>query len=273
MSSFSESPETEKQISLLDRVNEIIQSCVRLKDEKHVTGDKLNKANLIIEKAKEKERKILKKLEDTTLVSSGSRVNSEEGEMMEKEMPVNSPSPVRSVSGSPSPRPRSKTRSSSRSSRSWKREKGSPPRRGTSPAGRERPRARSRSALRRGRSRSRGRRRTHWIAVSPCIILKSLTLARSTTSKVVVTPKDQFWFSSNAGLSVKMTKWTGRDYIGGVHISPQIVKLTDSRNILIDVENPYDEKVLKLEKNDKLACLSVMTTTIPRFSQSLSPDR
>ena len=109
--------------------------------------------------------------------------------------------------------------------------------------------------------------------MSPCIILKSLTLARSTTSKVEVVPKDQFWFSSNAGLSVKMTKWTGRDYIGGVHISPQIVKLTDSRNILIDVENPYDEKVLKLEKNDKLACLSVMTTTIPRFSQSLSPDR
>ena len=103
--------------------------------------------------------------------------------------------------------------------------------------------------------------------------METITLERNITRKVAVMAKDQFWFPSNSGLSVKMTKWTGQDYIQGVHISPQVVQLTDKREILITVENPYDEKVLRLAKSDKLACLSVLCTTIPRFPNSLSPDR
>ena len=109
--------------------------------------------------------------------------------------------------------------------------------------------------------------------MSPCIVTDTIILERNTTRKVSVITKDQFWFPSNSGLSAKMTKWTGQDYIGGVHVSPQMVQLTDNREIVIDVENPYDEKVLRLEKSDKLACLSILSTPIPRFPNSLSPDR
>ena len=104
-------------------------------------------------------------------------------------------------------------------------------------------------------------------------MMEAVTLEKDSTRKVSVMAKDQFWFPCNKGLSAKMTKWTGQDYIGGVHVSPQVVQLTDSREIVIEVENPYDEKVLKLEKSDKLACLSVLCTPIPRFPNSLSPDR
>ena len=44
--------------SLLEKVNEIINSCVRLKDEKKITGSKLEKANKIIQKAEEKKLKL-----------------------------------------------------------------------------------------------------------------------------------------------------------------------------------------------------------------------
>ena len=311
--SSTESPKNVKQISILDKVNEIIKSCVKLKQEKQMTGEKLNKANEIIEKAKQKERKILNQL--------GHKTGEEECEEEEKKLPVfnkktRPPTPTqrpvegarkpneadktrrgrlspekrreasrsRSVSMSASLRTRSVTRSSSRSSsRTWKRgeRKRSPSRRRPRSSSRDRggvrdrSRSRSRSNLRRPRSRSwsRGRRRTQWIAVSPCVMMEAVTLEKDSTRKVSVMAKDQFWFPCNKGLSAKMTKWTGQDYIGGVHVSPQVVQLTDSREIVIEVENPYDEKVLKLEKSDKLACLSVLCTPIPRFPNSLSPDR
>ena len=47
--------------SLLEKVNEIIQSCVKLKDENKVTGSKLEKANKIIQKAEEKKLKLKKR--------------------------------------------------------------------------------------------------------------------------------------------------------------------------------------------------------------------
>merc|ERR1712227_208351 len=46
--------------SLLEKVNEIVKSCVRLKDEKKISGSKLEKANKIIAKAQAKKLKLLK---------------------------------------------------------------------------------------------------------------------------------------------------------------------------------------------------------------------
>ena len=55
--------------SLLEKVNEIIKSCVKLKDENKVTGSKLEKANKIIQKAEEKKLKLTnqEELESKTL--------------------------------------------------------------------------------------------------------------------------------------------------------------------------------------------------------------
>ena len=53
-----ESKEKQKQ-SLLEKVNEIIKSCVRLKTEKKISGMKLEKANKIIAKAEAKKIKLL----------------------------------------------------------------------------------------------------------------------------------------------------------------------------------------------------------------------
>ena len=61
--------------------------------------------------------------------------------------------------------------------------------------------------------------------------------------------------------------------MAGIHVSPQNVALEDKRDIDIVVENPYEDRTLKLEKMDKIACLSVLSCPIPRFSNSLSPDR
>ena len=58
-SADSENKDKQKQ-SLLEKVNEIIKSCVRLKDEKKISGTKLEKANKIIAKAEAKKIKLLK---------------------------------------------------------------------------------------------------------------------------------------------------------------------------------------------------------------------
>ena len=46
-------------MSLLDKVNEIIKYCVKLKEEKKMTGSRLSKVNEIIKRAKEKEKKLI----------------------------------------------------------------------------------------------------------------------------------------------------------------------------------------------------------------------
>ena len=45
------------QKPLVEIVNEIVLSCVKLKEDKNISEEKLNKANKIIEKAEEKRRK------------------------------------------------------------------------------------------------------------------------------------------------------------------------------------------------------------------------
>ena len=127
----------------------------------------------------------------------------------------------------------------------------------------------------RSRSRSRGRaqKKITWIAVSPCVIMDNVNLQQDTKRELQVVQKDQYYFPDNAGFMVKITKWTGQDHVQGIHISPQTVTLDDNRDINVIVENPYDDRELKLEKMDKVACLSILSAPIPRFSNSLSPIR
>ena len=344
LESGSSSSQCEKELkrqksneSILSKVNEIIKSCVKLKEDKQISGEKLEKANLIIEKAKEKERKILQQLEKKIdLATSTSRAKMlEEGEITESEFDdnesrknildiltskveesnqsksqrivhvirkQNNPKPskprsksksttfmTRSASKSRSRSPRSKSRSRSRSwsrGRSVSRGRSDSRRRWRSPSRRSsRSRSRSRYRFRgrgthymvsRSRSRSRGRtvqQKKTWIAVSPCVIMDNLTLEEDTKRKITVVQKDQYYFPCNAGCMVKITKWTGQDHVGGIHVSQQTVTLEDKRDIDVVVENPYEDRQLKLEKLDKIACLSILSAPIPRFSNSLSPDR
>jgi hypothetical protein len=48
--------------TLLEKVNEIIKSCVKLKEDKGISEEKLNKANKIIEKAQEKKKSLTEQL-------------------------------------------------------------------------------------------------------------------------------------------------------------------------------------------------------------------
>lgn len=321
---------SDKNESILRKVNEIIKSCVELKESKKITGEKLKQANLIIEKANEKQRKLL---------GLGEKVEVEEGEISGSEQDDNEvkrnlidilaknieedqknkklaqlirkPSTDQFKERSPFKRmKRGRSPSSSKStsrSKSWTRKRSFS--RGRSPSRRHSPSPRrsfSRRSWSRGRSRStsRGRRRsqssdrfgrkrrTHymvsrsrsrsrgrsqkkitWIAVSPCVIMDNLTLEEDSKRSIQVVQKDQYYFPDNAGFMVKITKWTGQDHVQGIHISEQIVSLDEKRDIDVVVENPYDNKQLKLEKMDKVACLSIFSTPIPRFSNSLSPQR
>merc|ERR1719507_1656954 len=45
--------------TLLEKVNEIIKSCVKLKEDKGISEEKLKKANKIIEKAEEKKKRLM----------------------------------------------------------------------------------------------------------------------------------------------------------------------------------------------------------------------
>merc|ERR1712147_564649 len=54
-----ENKDKQKQ-SILEKVNDIIKSCVKLKNEKKISGPKLEKANKIIAKAQAKKMKLMK---------------------------------------------------------------------------------------------------------------------------------------------------------------------------------------------------------------------
>ena len=327
-----------KKESILSQVNEIIKSCVKLKENKSVSAESHDKANIIIQKAKEKKEKLLKekmrlerelaghcknidKLEDGEIGSeeNESQQRSRQEEIQRSVQIIKKTQVRRSRSGSMD-QERSNTKSSSRSkprslSRSWSRGRSLsrfsreskttryPRRRSRSRSrsltrryrsvsrGRSRSRRRSESSdsrerrhyrrahymVSRSRSRSRGRcsiqKKKTWIAVCPCIITDDVTLEENSKMKVTVVQKEQYFFRSNAEFMVKITKWTGQDHVSGVHVTPQTVTLTDKRDIEVTVENPYDDRVLKLEHNDKVACLSILSCPVPRFSNSLAPDR
>ena len=80
---------------------------------------------------------------------------------------------------------------------------------------------------------------------------------------VTVAAKGEFSFNENRGCMVRITKWTGRDNVGCIHIKPQIVTLDENLDLQIEVENPYPEKPIHLQKHDKIACLSILSSPIP----------
>ena len=85
-SSLKEAKNPTGHSSILSQVNEIIKSCVKLKENKQISGEKLQKANMIIEKAKEKEKKVLAALEKKASASSANaKPTPEEGEITESE--------------------------------------------------------------------------------------------------------------------------------------------------------------------------------------------
>ena len=137
----------------------------------------------------------------------------------------------------------------------------------------------SRSPHQRSTSRCPGRIRNsqHWVPVAPCTIQENVTLEKSSKMMVTVAAKGEFSFRENKGCMVRITKWTGREYVGSIHIKHQVVTLDDNLDLQIEVENPYPEKDIPLFIHDKIACLSILSSPIPSslFSSvsSGSPDR
>ena len=153
-------------------------------------------------------------------------------------------------------KPRSITRN-----RSWSRQRSVSPR-----YRRSRTRSMPRYAdyrKRRSRTPERMRISEHWVPVSPCTIQENITLEKCSTMMVTVAPRGQFSFKENKGSMVRITKWTGRDYIGCIHIRPQIVTIDENMDLQIEVESPYPEKNIYLKKHDSIACLSILTSPIP----------
>ena len=173
--------------------------------------------------------------------------------------------PSRSRSGSGEPR------------RYWRGGHRSPaPRRSWTRSPPPRWRSRSRSPPRHGRYRSRSRSwspyggrwpqytRPMWIAVSPVSIENDVKLDKNTEQSVSVILRDKFWFESNKDCRVKITKWTGRDCISSLVIKPQVITLAEENKMDINIENPYYDKQIKLLQYDKIGCLSILSSPVPR---------
>ena len=142
-----------------------------------------------------------------------------------------------------------------------------------SPRGRTSPRN-SPARFRRSRSRSPPRRwRPLWIAVSPLSLTEDVSLERSSRRRVVVRLKEEFSFPSNSGCRVKISKWSGRDCVNSVVVNTQILDLKDGHEVEVEIENPDQDRTLKLRKNDKIACLSILTSPVEGNVSPSSPDR
>ena len=75
-----------KQMTLLEKVNEIIKSCVKMKEEKLMSNTALDKTNMIIRKAQEKEQRLLGKTKqgkNTPCADHKFQMDREEGELNE----------------------------------------------------------------------------------------------------------------------------------------------------------------------------------------------
>ena len=326
-----------KKMSLLEKVNKIIQSCVKLKEEGRgrMSGDALDKTNLIIHKAQEKERKLREKcqrkrevvLQEPTQESEDVEFHVvdkalEEGELNESEKDWSPPGVEETLvignnnnhrkvtifpgktqsnkteekdAASQSPTKNEPTKMETTESRSPSRSKnlsGSCKRSRSRSRLQSRTRSRSPSYTRRGgrggdragvdrgggdrgggdrgyynrrssRSRTpprpfRDRERSNWIAVAPCTLQESVHLQRGVPVLVRVAPKGEFSFPENQHSMVKVTKWTGRDAIPNVRIRPQVVTLGETPNLEIELEGEGD-----LHRFDKIACLSILSTSIP----------
>ena len=222
---------------LLDKVNEILKSC-----------DEINQDNKSVERERGESKVDVFPTKEKRTVSI-----------------IDKTSASRDQSASPrSPRMRGRPRSYSRSR--------SPRRRGSprySPLRFRRPHSRSRSP-----SRSPPRRyRPLWIAVSPLSLLSDVSLEKASKCRVVLSLRDQFSFSTNSGSVVKISKWSGRESVNCVVVSPQVVTLQDGGEIEVEIENPYYDRTLRLRKHEKIACLSILTCPVPRHLSDTAPDR
>ena len=103
-----------------------------------------------------------------------------------------------------------------------------------------------------------------WIAVSPVSIENDVKLDKNTEQSVSVILRDKFWFESNKDCRVKITKWTGRDCISSLVIKPQVITLAEENKMDINIETPYYDKQIKLLQYDKIGCLSILSSPVPR---------
>ena len=303
--------------SLLKKVNAIIQSCVKLKEENKVTGSKLEKANQIIKKAEEKKSKLENEKRDDNKKNGvgeeetenlknkddkgpkkGNRNQDEleEGEITDddddndsnpqmgfqvqrqgleeksKSSGIDDPQTM-SGQGKWEMIRKSKSRGFSPISESRSSSFGSKSR---SPdfkcyhhhQYRQRSESRSESPPR--------QRQSQWIPVTPCSIQEDVKVESMSTMMVPIKAKGEFSFKDNPGCMVKITKWTGKDCVSNIHVRPQIVVLTDSSSVMIEVGNSYQDRAITLHKHDKIACLSILSAPTPSrmfSSLSCSPDR
>ena len=162
-------------------------------------------------------------------------------------------------------------RSPPRRRRSWSR---SPPRgyRSRSPPHR-RYWSRSRSRSRSPWSRFPTYTRPMWIAVSPVSLEDDLKMERNSVKEVACVVRDQFCFPSNTDCRVKISKWTGRDSVTSVEMKPQVVTLEDENKLSLSLENPFYDRDLRLRKHDKVGCLSILSSPLPRSVRCVTPDR
>lgn len=247
----------DKVSAILDRVNEECKT--DSKEEKHHKEIILNKDSKTV----------------TLVGNSGGERTGEVGRSRSR-----SPLPMSYQRG----RDRSWSRSRSRSGSPGHRQRyyRSPPRRPRSWSRSPRPRYRSRSPPRRYRSRSRSwspynrwpqYTRPMWIAVSPVSIENDLKIDKNTEQSVSVILREKFSFETNKDCRVKISKWTGQDCISSLVIKPQVITLNGENKMDINVENPYYDRTIKLQKYDKIGCLSILSVPVPRSVRCGSPGR
>merc|ERR1719228_44226 len=175
-------------------------------------------------------------------------------------------------------RSRSWSRERKHHSRSWSREardrdRGDrPPRRWTRSRSRSRSPRHARSPHVRTDFSHRGFQTTNkWIPIAPCTLLDDVEIEGQSTMMVDISIKGEFNFKENVGCMVRITKWTGRDSVRNIEIRPQIVTLELTNTAQIEVENPFPNKNLFLQKNDKVACISILSApTYPGLFRGLS---
>ena len=109
--------------------------------------------------------------------------------------------------------------------------------------------------------------------MSPLSLTSDVSLEKASKCRVLLSLRDQFSFSSNTGTAVKISKWSGRESVNCVAVSPQVVTLQDGHEIEVEIENPYYDRTLRLRKHEKVACLSILTCPVPRYLSDTAPDR
>ena len=109
--------------------------------------------------------------------------------------------------------------------------------------------------------------------MSPLSLTSDVSMEKAAKCRVLLKLRDQFSFSSNSGSVVKITKWSGREGVNCVVVSPQVLTLQEGHEIEVEIENPYYDRTLRLRKEENIACLSILTCPVPRYLSDTAPDR